>query len=291
LYAGTYNWDDDAGTSDGGEIWRSTNGTLWTQVVDAGFGDPDNAEAFRFAVFDGDLYVGTCSGTETAGGEVWRSASGDLGTWTQSVANGFGDATNNCVLALEPHGGYLYVGTLNRTGGGEVWRSPSGDPGTWLEVGSASTANTGITALAEFNGDLYILTTHTSVAGGEVWRCHDCNGSDFEQVVDNGLANACNRSMSALEVVGQRLYWVTGQSSMCNAGLEVWWSSTGDDGDWHQVGYAGFGDSNNRAPYWDNSVVAFNDMLVVGTHNVVHGGEVWVRLNDLFLPLVMRNHP
>jgi hypothetical protein len=291
LYAGTYNWDDDAGTSDGGEIWRSTNGTLWTQVVDAGFGDPDNAEAFRFAVFDGDLYVGTCSGTETAGGEVWRSASGDLGTWTQSVANGFGDATNNCVLALEPHGGYLYVGTLNRTGGGEVWRSPSGDPGTWLEVGSASTANTGITALAEFNGDLYILTTHTSAAGGEVWRCHDCDGSDFEQVVDNGLANACNRSMSALEVVGQRLYWVTGQSSMCNAGLEVWWSSTGDDGDWHQVGYAGFGDSNNRAPYWDNSVVAFNDMLVVGTHNVVHGGEVWVRLNDLFLPLVMRNHP
>jgi len=292
LYAGTYNWDDDTETSEGGEIWRSTNGTSWTQVVDAGLGGPgnDNAEAFRFAIFDGDLYVGTCSGTGTAGGEVWRSASGDSGTWTQSVANGFSDVANSCVLALEPHAGCLYAGTLNNTSGGEVWRSPSGDPGTWSEVASASVGNTGITAFAEFNGDLYILTTHTSDAGSEIWRCHDCD-SDFEQVVDNGLGNDCSRSMSALEVVGQRLYWVAGQSGACNAGLEVWWSATGDEGDWHQNGYAGFGDSNNRVPYWDNSVVAFNDMLTVGTHNAAHGGEIWVLLNDLFLPLVMRNYP
>jgi len=97
--------------------------------------------------------------------------------------------------------------------------------------------------------------------------------------------------MSALEVIGGKLYWVAGQSSVCSTGLEVWWSTTGDSDDWLQIGYAGFGDSNNRAPYWDNSVVAFNDMLLVGTHNVAHGGEVWILLNDLFLPLVMRNYP
>jgi hypothetical protein len=294
LYAGTYNWDDEAGTSEGGEIWRSTSGTSWTQVVDAGFGDPNNAEAFRFAVFEGELYAGTCSGAETAGGEVWRSASGDLGAWTQSVSGGFGNISNFYMLALKPHAGHLYVGTANYDTGGEVWRSATGDPGTWSSVapsGFGDIGNTGVSALAEFNDDLYALTTHASDAGGEVWRCHDCDGSDWDQVVDNGLGNACNRSMSALEVVGQRLYWVTGQSSMCNAGLEVWWSSTGDDGDWRQIGHAGFGDSNNRAPYWDNSVVAFNDVLMVGTHNVAHGGEIWVLLNDLFLPLVMRNFP
>ena len=104
------------------------------------------------------------------------------------------------------------------------------------------------------------------------------------------MSNARNRGMSALEGAGGRLYWVVGHP-LESTGLEVWWTSTGDEGEWRQIGYAGFGDSNNRAPYWDNSVVAFNDTLVVGTINTAHGGEIWVLLNDLFLPLVMRNYP
>ena len=289
LYAGTYNWD--GLTSEGGEVWRSTNGTAWSQVVDAGFGDVGNEEAFRFAVYDGDLYVGTWNGS---GAEVWRSPSGDSGTWSQSVASGFGGTSNTAVLALEPHAGYLYAGTSNSSSGAQVWRSASGDPGTWSSVapsGFGDVANTGITALAEFNGDLYAATLNGT--GNEAWRCHGCDGADWEQVIGNGMGNDCNRGMSALESAGQRLYWVTGQPGRgcTRTGLEVWWSLSGDEGDWRQIGYAGFGDSNNRAPYWDNSVVAFNDTLVVGTINTAHGGEIWVLLNDLFLPLVMRNYP
>jgi len=294
LYAGTVNYDDVSEITAGGEIWRSIDGTSWARVVDAGFGDPHNGEVFRFAVFNGDLYAGTWEYSGTGGAEVWRSASGDAGAWSQSVANGFGTVSNAAMLTLNPYAGNLYVGTLNGVGGAEVWRSASGDPGSWSSVapsGFGDGGNTGISALETFDGDQYAAATHAAGAGSEVWRCHVCDGSDWEQVIDNGLGNDCSRNMSALEVAGGRLYWVTGQAGVCNAGLEVWWSTTGDEDDWHQVGYAGFGDSNNRAPYWDNSVLAFNDRLVVGTINTAHGGEIWGLLNDLFLPLVMRNYP
>ena len=292
IYASTYDWDDDLGTSDGGEVWRSDNGTSWTRVVDAGFGNADNAEAYRFVIFDSDLYVGTWNGSGTAGADIWRSPSGDLGTWTASMTGGFGNASNIAVMALEPHGGYLYAATYNYSEGAEVWRSSSGDSGTWGSVatlGFGDAANTVISALEVFKGDLYASTLNAS--GSQVWRCHLCNGTDWEQVVYDGMGNVCNRSMNALEAVRDRLYWISGQSWASSTGLEAWWSSTGDESDWHQIGYAGFGDSNNRAPYWDNSVLAFNDTLVIGTINTAHGGEIWVLLNDLFLPLVMRNYP
>ena len=294
LYAGTVNWDDATETSEGGEVWRSDNGTSWTQVVDAGFGNPDNAEAYRFAIYGGSLYVGTWNGSGTAGGEVWRSPSGDAGSWTPSVANGFGSASNTVVLSFEQHAGHLYAGTMNSDNGAEIWRSATGASGSWSPIatgGFGDGGNIAITALAEFESDLYAATLHLVGAGGEVWRCHTCDGSDWTQVLDDGMSNERNRSMSALEVAGGRLYWVAGQPGVISTGLEVWWTSTGDEGEWRQIGYAGFGDSNNRAPYWDNSVAAFNDTLVVGTINTAHGGEIWVLLNDLFLPLVMRNYP
>ena len=294
LYAGTGNWDDAIQISEGGEVWRSDTGTSWTQVVDGGFGNADNTEAYRFALYDGDLYVGTWNGWGTAGGEIWRSPSGDAGSWTQSVANGFGSASNAAILSFQPHAGQLYAGTMNSDNGAEIWRSATGASGSWSSVttgGFGDVDNAAIAALAEFESDLYAATWHAVGAGGEVWRCHICDGSDWAQVIDDGMSNERNRSMSALEVAGARLYWVVGQPWAVGTGLEVWWTSTGDEGAWRQIGYAGFGDSNNRAPYWDNSVVAFNDNLVVGTINTAHGGEIWVLLNDLFLPLVMRNYP
>jgi hypothetical protein len=260
-------------------------------VVDDGFGNPDNGEVFRLGIFNGNLYAGTWEYSGTTGAEVWRSTSGDDGTWSQSVANGFGSASNFAMISLYPYAGHLYVGTFNSDGGAEVWRSASGDPGSWSSVvlgGFGDEDNDIVSALQTYRGDLYASTAHELGGGGEIWRCHSCDGSDWERVVADGLGDDSRRGMNALEVAGNRLFWVVGTS---DTGLEVWGTSTGDEGDWHQIGLGGFGDSNNRAPYMDNSVVAFDDTLFVGTINQAHGGEIWVLLNDLFLPLVMRNYP
>jgi PKD repeat protein len=42
-----------------------------------------------------------------------------------------------------------------------------------------------------------------------------------------------------------------------------------------QVEFAGFGDSNNGAPYLDSAVTVFNNRLFIGTWNDANGGEVW----------------
>ena len=88
IYAGT--WSDNI---NGGEVWRSSNGTTWTQVVNDGFGNITNAEVFRFEVFNNVLYAS--AGTdEINGGEIWRSDTGDSGDWQKVVDNGFGDTNN-----------------------------------------------------------------------------------------------------------------------------------------------------------------------------------------------------
>ena len=54
-------------------IWRSANGTSWSQSNSAGFGDPDNAAAETLAVFGGALFAGTKN--LPGGCEVWRGFS------------------------------------------------------------------------------------------------------------------------------------------------------------------------------------------------------------------------
>ena len=65
LYVGTRN------TSTGAEVWRSSDGTTWTQVNTDGFGDSNNGGAYSMAVLGSYLYVGTRN--TSTGAEVWRS--------------------------------------------------------------------------------------------------------------------------------------------------------------------------------------------------------------------------
>jgi hypothetical protein len=81
LYAGTVNFDE------GGQIWRSSDGTEWTQM---NFGDANNKAVYPRGVFDDYLYVGTFN--SVTGGEIWRSSDGTV--WAQVSEDGFGDSNN-----------------------------------------------------------------------------------------------------------------------------------------------------------------------------------------------------
>ena len=144
--------------------------------------------------------------------------------------------------------------------------------------------NVGVGALAEFNGYLYASTYHTSGGGSQVWRCQTCEApGSWQKVADNGFGNVATRGMNALEVYSDTLYLVVANSA---SGLEVWRTSNGTQ--WTQVGFGGFGDAHNLAPYWDNSTTIFDNDLYVGTWNNTTGGQVWRyhTLNQqVFLPL------
>jgi len=84
--------------------------------------------------------------------------------------------------------------------------------------------------------------------------------------------------------LGSYLYFVVGNDT---TGLEVWRTANGTS--WEQVGFTGFGNSNNFSSYWSNSVTEFNNGLYVGTLNITNGGEVWLFLsNQVFLPVVLK---
>jgi uncharacterized protein YjiK/outer membrane biosynthesis protein TonB len=273
LYAGT--WNDNGSGSSGGQIWRSADGSAWSQVVSGGFDKSTNGEVFRFVEFNSQLYASTWSyDTAIHGGEIWRSSTGDNGTWSRVVDDGFGDSDNTSAISFEIFNNYLYAGTGNESTGGEIWRSASGDAGSWAQVntdGFGDSGNTDVTALADFNGYLYAITHHEQGGGAQIWRCQTCDGTDWTQVVADGFGDSGVRGIPGLQVYNNKLYAVVGHYVN---GLEVWRSSDGTN--WSQVGYAGFGDSNNDVPYWDNSLAIFENSLYIGNWNVANGGEVWM---------------
>jgi PKD repeat protein len=275
LYIGVRN------DADGASIYRSSDGTTWEPVVTGGFDSAQNTGVYRFEEFNGKLYAGTSSWTPGRGGEIWRSPSGDAGTWERVVAGGFDNPKNYIMRSSAVHNGYLYFGTQNvdtssymTTTGGIIIRSNTGDSGSWVKVtpdGLGDINNYAVSGLTSFGGYLYASTSRWDWSGVQVWRCQNCDGSDWEKVVDNGFDNPNNWGISALQVFNGELYLVVGNGM---TGMEVWRTRTGNPGEWTKISDGGFGDSNNQSPYYNN-VTVFNNRLYIGTQNGTNGPEVW----------------
>jgi len=274
LYAGTWNENRSTGATAGGQVWRSSNGTDWSQVVAAGFGDPSNGEAYYLAPFKDQLYAATWSYTTTHGAEIWRSSTGDSGDWTRVVTDGFGDVNNAAIMTMETFGDHLYAGTYNwdsaamTSTGGTVWRT--GDGVNWAQVNTPGFGSVNlnlISSLAAFNGYLYAGTAGPYL----VWRCQVCDGSDWQKVQIKSVAGTAG-GPSGLYVSGNQLYYSSGDQT---TGMEVW--RTADGIGWEQVGFAGFGNGNNRYTYYDNAMATYGHHLYIGTQNSTDGGQVWVK--------------
>lgn len=276
LYASTYNNDPN-----GGEVWRSPDGTNWTRVIYDGFGDANNFEVFQMTVFSNTLYAGTTN--DASGAELWRTTNGLH--WDQDNADGFGNANNTSVIGMAVFNNQLYAGTQNVTEGAELWRT---NGLTWTPVitgGFDSPDNTVIGALAEFKGDLYALTRNPA-SGSQVWR--SANGLDWAQVASGGLGDANNNRGYGLKVFEGALLLVTGN---LDSGAQVY--RTTDGTTWTQVGIGGWGDALNVGSFWSNSIAVFDGRLFIGTIKNwtvdPSGGEVWLYLpRAVYLPFVRR---
>jgi hypothetical protein len=155
-------------------IYRSKDGSAWSAVTPAGFGDPAVDGSGSFAIFNKQLYFG--SGNFVTGGKIWRTQDGK--NWSNVMAGGFGDANNYKVESLVAFNDGLFAFTSNWTTGVEAWRS--GDGSHWEQVNQDAfnvsctpfdlvTCNWGIsngkTALV-FQETLYIGTWNPQ--GGEI---------------------------------------------------------------------------------------------------------------------------
>jgi hypothetical protein len=275
LYAG-------AGWGGGpGQVWRSTDGSTWLPVSSDGFGDSDNDVVSNFAVFDNVLYAGTGN---DSGAQIWRSASGDGGSWTQVATNGLGSAEANLVTGLAVFKGVLYAAIESSQGGdAQVWSTVNGTD--WTPIvsdGFGDAENIGTGGFAELGGFLYVGIWNDTT-GGQVWR--SSNGATWTQAMGNGFGDHSNKKVESLFTFGGELFAATNNDF---TGLEVWKSEDGLA--WEQVNPDGFGDSNNHATLWSSATADWGNRLVIGTWNGANGGEVWMIVRQVSLPLVVRDH-
>lgn len=116
LYVGTVNEDT------GVQLWRSSDGDIWTPAVTPGISDPNNQEIEMLSVVQNRLYAGVRN--MVTGIEIWRTADGVL--WEQINPDGFGDSNNtgtNYSNSMVEFQGRLCTGTSNVVDGGELWRT------------------------------------------------------------------------------------------------------------------------------------------------------------------------
>ena len=154
-------------TATGAQIWKTTNGTSWSAVMQGGFGDVNNGSVSALFDFGGKLYAGTIN--SVTGTEIWRTATGDT-TWEQVNTDGFGDAltiwSGDQVAVVN---NTIYVGTRNDTRGAKLFTSTNGS--TWTQEGSngfGDPANNYAMYAITFNGRIYLGIS--SQTGAEIWR-------------------------------------------------------------------------------------------------------------------------
>jgi hypothetical protein len=277
LYAGT-GWGDQRG-----QVWRTQDGTTWTPMEIAGFGDPDTKHVSALIAYDGALYAG--AGNLVTGAQVWRSYSGDNNTWTQvaPATPGTGPAR---VTGMAVYGGALYAAVESSEGpaqvsitGGGAWTTVVSDGFASANEGTITTSTGG---MAEFGGHLY-LGAGGEVDGAQLWRTND--GENWEQTLPLGFGNS--DAVESVFVFQNQLY-ISGKNAQ--SGLALWRSNDGLH--WEQANQEGFGNANNSGTNRSNAVADFRGVLYLGTANPADGGGIWrmqqQMLNRLHLPLIRR---
>ncbi len=193
-------------------IWRSSNGTSWTQANTDGFGDSDNAEPWAMLVYKDKLYVGAANYPD--GAEMWRTGNGT--TWEQRNSNGFGEVANAEISAMAVFDGLLYAATRNFTGGVQMFRSDGST--TWTKVNSngfGDANNEGAYAMAVFGQRLHVAALN-GTDGVEVWS--SSNGTGWSQSNASGFGSSDNWGVYAMHADQAELIAGTFNYS----GAELW---------------------------------------------------------------------
>jgi len=271
LYAEATNY------AEGASIWRTVDGTSWTQVTSPGFDNAygaNNPIVFDMVSFNDRLYAGTGNWESTpTAGQIWRSANGT--DWSRVAANGLGNPNNAGFTTFTSFNGMLYAAALNHINGAEIWRSSTGNNGSWKRVASqgfgGGSAYFIITSLTTFNGQLYASVEATLGTGAQVWR--SSNGTKWTLVSGNGFGNPNNFQTGSSVVYRGQLY-VTTRNDV--TGAQLWRSSNGTT--WRQVVGNGFGDINNIKI---ESLATYAGALYAAANNPVRGVELWRSTNGV----------
>lgn len=256
IYAGTDN-------TNGGYLYRSSDGTTWEAVGMSDFTDTNNTALFPLLASSGYLYVATAN--NTTGAEFWRSSDGE--NFTQINTDGFGSTNNLGIWGAEIYNDQLYASTENLTDGTQVWRY-SGSGTGWTQVNTSDFApgegNVSVEGLETIGNYLYAGTINAS--GGQLWRY---NGSSWSQIGGDGLGDSNNYSLFLYLGEAFEGYLYIGSYNTTSGG-SIYRSSDGTN--WTRFEEIGFGNTNNEVLV---PRTLSSDKIYFGSANAVDGCLVW----------------
>lgn len=243
----------------GAGIYRSTNGTSWSQINTGGFGNTGYTHT-RLAVLGSTLYAGTADMPGLGDScQLWKSTNGT--TWTQVDVNGFGDTNNMFIGDLQAWEGDLYVGTFNPVTGTEVFKVTSSDTvDTVTQVntdGFGSILNWDAFEFGVFNDSLYAGVENLT-SGAQIWSTSD--GTTWAQTNTSGFGVDTNYAITSM--FNFNGYFFAGTANNIS-GCQLWRTNNGTN--WSMVNDDGFGNANNI--YCGLNVTVVNNVAYLGTRN------------------------
>ena len=294
----------------GGALLRSRDGETFEQVGEPGLGNRDVYSFRGLAAFGGRLFAAP-AGIVTdeyldrylaPEAKVYVAEDPVSGAWREASEIGFGDPNNESIYTLATAHGQLYAGTANPARGFQLWRTAAKGrpPYKWERVitdgAGAFNHNLAVTAMAEFNGALYVGSGITGFgsdvvhdvgpASAELLRVHPdgtweliAGRMRFTEdglkvplsLLGPGLGDFYNSAVWSLGVHDGALYLGTHQWEAFRAfeaggeivgGYQLWASENGED--WELVLDDGHG---NPAELGISTITSTPMGLVIGTDN------------------------
>ncbi len=258
LYAGVNQYDSDKGVAvpSGAQVWRSSDGAQWENVVAENFGNSDFLGVTSFAVFEDHIYAAI--GALDQGFQVWRSPTGDPGSWTMVAEDSLGFPSTRAAFMFPFKGKLVLIGT-NFSGGYAVepvriWITENG--ATWTPV---TTDGFGILAHSPSHPTIYKDNLYLGAFSMEhnIWRSK--NGVDWEPVETEGFESPIY-NFSALFTDGNYLLANVTQHSK----PFLYYSTDGKT--WKQIPETSHGYNNS----WG---IGYNPTAVFDTNLYFGGGE------------------
>jgi hypothetical protein len=176
----------------GMRIWRMGKRGAWTQVSEAGFGDPMLSTPEDMIVFKGMLYATAGDWWQRTVSQLWRTPDGYH--WEAVTTDGFGESDIYLFHRYVIYKDMLYVGAgrrwvdENTPVGLQIWRSATGAPGTWVKVvddGMGDSMALDISSFCEFKGALYAAVQTDWIHPSRIWRTYD--GVNWEVLKNDGF--------------------------------------------------------------------------------------------------------
>lgn len=255
----------------------------WTQVINNGFGYPNQSCIRGFEVFANKLYASTArSGMQPSIAKLWYSSTGDQNSWIQ-VTNFqpplSGDISIHSFGKTTLDGGHMWFGTANLQRGSTVYRSEDGV--NWYAISRAGFGTPGLVGVApqipvfQGSGDSipYIYAgagSHGMGTPGQVWRTPYTNTDStlWELVIDFANIDSGVQIISWFCIWNNALYFGTDDN---NGGGQLWQTTDGVNFTKNNYVGGGLGDNLNHVL---SSIAVFNNAMYITTTNI-HGGELW----------------